>query len=124
MTTARRNLGDAGERYAERRLSEQGWQILDRNWRGDSGEVDLVADDGECVVFVEVKTRRGESHGRAEETITPSKSARLIQLGAQYVSEHSEIEDRFWRIDLVAITLDRAGRISRFTHIQDACLDE
>lgn len=124
MTRSRLDLGDAGERYAERRLADVGWRILDRKWRGETGEIDLIADDGESIVFVEVKTRRGESHGRAEETISPAKAVRLLQLGEEFVAGHPQHEDRFWRVDLVAITLDRSGRIARYTHIRDACLDE
>jgi putative endonuclease len=124
MTDGRKRLGDAGERYAERQLSEQGWRVRDRKWRCREGELDLVAERGRLLAFVEVKTRRGESHGKAEESVSSSRCDRLLDLAAIYVSEHPDLDDRLWRVDLIAITLDRAGSVVRYTHIEDACLDE
>jgi putative endonuclease len=124
VSTPRTRLGDSGERFAEQRLLESGWKILARKWRGVGGEVDLIADQGELIVLVEVKTRRGESHGRAEEAVSGAKCARLIQLGQQFIESDTEFENRFWRVDLIAITLDRNGRVARYSHIEDACLDE
>ena len=124
MSNPRVRLGDAGERYAERRVTELGWRIISRKWRGASGEIDLVADQGDLIVFIEVKTRRGETHGRAEESVSQSKCARLIQLGLEFLDQFPEYEERFWRVDLIAITIDGSGRIARYTHIEDVCLDE
>lgn len=118
--TERRKLGDAGERYAERLLTRTGWRILDRQWRGSKGEIDLVALDGDVLVLVEVKTRRGARMGTAEEAVSPAKAGRLIALGAEYVATHPAYVDLFWRIDLVAITLDTSDTVERVTHIQNA----
>ncbi|HET9014792.1 MAG TPA: YraN family protein [Thermomicrobiaceae bacterium] len=118
--TARGRLGDAGERLTERRLSERGWQILDRKWRAAGGEIDLVALDGSVLVFVEVKTRRGNARGAAEEAVGPAKAARLLRLGEEYLAAHPDLADRLWRVDLVAITLDRAGAVERVSHIESA----
>jgi putative endonuclease len=120
----RLRLGDAGERLAERELSSRGWTILARKWRGSAGEVDLIADDGDMLVFVEVKTRRGESHGRAEESVRRSQCGRLLLLGEEFIQTHPEHDQRFWRVDLVAITIDHNGAVARTTHIENACLDE
>ena len=124
MTRARKHLGEHGERYVARMLADGGWHLIDTNWRGAAGEVDIIADDGQAIVFVEVKTRRGESMGRAEESITPAKARRLLELASEYVSLHPGLDGRYWRIDLAALTLDRSGRIVRYSHIRDACLDE
>ena len=124
MSSRNIRLGDAGERYAARTLQQRGWTLIDEKWRGSGGEIDLVADDGDQIVFVEVKTRRGDSRGSAEESVSASKCSRLIRSGLEYIDAHPALEDRFWRVDLVAITLDGAGRIVRYTHIADACLDE
>jgi putative endonuclease len=124
MSNSRIRLGDSGERYAERRLHELGWDVIARKWRGPSGEVDLIADQGDLIVFIEVKTRRGEIRGRAEESVSPAKCGRLIRLGQEFIEEHPGYEARFWRVDLIAITLNHAGRIERYAHIEDACLDE
>jgi len=115
----RRRLGDAGERHAARVLAARGWRILDRQWRGEAGEIDLVALDGDVLVLVEVKTRRGDRFGAAEEAVSPAKAARLLALGEEYVAAHPEHSERVWRIDLVAITLDARGAVERLTHLPD-----
>lgn len=124
MTTPRQRLGDSGERMAERHLESLGWTILARKWRGSPGEIDLIADAGDLIVFVEVKTRRGESHGRAEEAVSPAKCGRLILLGQQFLATDEALSDRFWRVDLMAITLGPKGSVIRVNHIEDVCRDE
>jgi putative endonuclease len=120
MTTARTKLGSVGEHHARLILERKGMTFVDSNWRAPSGEIDLVMRDGELLVMVEVKVRRGERAGTAEESISPAKAARLLATGEWYVSEHPEHADRPWRIDLVAITLDTRGVVARVHHIEDA----
>lgn len=122
MTSNRVALGDAGERLAERRLVALSWQIIERKWRVRGGEIDLIALDGDELVFVEVKTRRGSPRGTAEEAVDARKAARLIALGEQYVGEHPEYAERFWRVDIVAITIDRRGAVDRYSHLRNACV--
>jgi putative endonuclease len=122
VTSPRVALGDAGERLAERRLVTLGWSIIDRKWRVRGGEIDLIALDGDELVFVEVKTRHGNPLGTAEEAVDARKAARLIALGEQYVIQHPEHGERFWRVDIVAITLDRSGAVERFSHLRNACV--
>lgn len=117
----RRRLGQWGEQVAAVHLEAIGYQILTRNWRCRGGEIDLVARDGEVVVFVEVKTRRGRDYGAPEEALTPRKAQRLIQLGQQYVADH-DLDDTGWRIDLVAVELDEQGLMLRCDHIPNAVL--
>jgi putative endonuclease len=112
-------MGNAGEDLACRYLSRKGYVLVQKNWRCQRGEIDLVMLDGDCLVFVEVKTRRGAAAGAAEEAISVAKARRLLASGDWYVMEHPEHGDRFWRIDLVAITLER-HRVERVTHIANA----
>jgi putative endonuclease len=91
--TPRRLLGDAGERYAERLLSDRGWRIIDRKWRGRRGELDLIALDGEMLVVIEVKTRRGSWYGSDEEAVSPSKATRLVDLATKYIASHPGYAD-------------------------------
>lgn len=72
--TSRQLLGAAGEGHARRYLEVREYSLVARNWRGERGEIDLVMIDGHELVFVEVKTRRGDTWGRAEEAVTPIKS--------------------------------------------------
>ncbi len=80
----------------------------------------MVMRDGEEAVFVEVKTRHGEGMGRAEEAITTVKGRRLLAAAEWFLAERPELAEVIWRVDLVAITLDRAGGIDRLTHVTNA----
>jgi putative endonuclease len=118
--TARQGLGAAGEGHARRYLERQGYRFLTANWRCPFGELDLVMRDGDMLVFVEVKTRRGERRGLAEESVTSAKRRRLLLAAQWFLSEHPELAASIWRIDLVAITLETSGAVARLTHIADA----
>ena len=80
-------VGAYGERLAARYLIDSGMQILDRNWRCDQGEIDIVATDGTCLVIVEVKTRRTLAFGAPVEAVTPVKAARLRRLAGCWLAE-------------------------------------
>ena len=115
---ARRGLGALGEELAARRLAAAGYEIVTRNWRCQAGELDLVARQGECLVLVEVRTRRGKALGPPEESITPAKRARLVTLAETYVQAVDWPGD--WRIDVVAVELDSGGRLLRVDHYENA----
>ncbi|MCP4427007.1 MAG: YraN family protein [Chloroflexi bacterium] len=116
----RKKLGQWGESVAAHHLEAQGYEIIARNWRCRQGEIDLVAQAGDELVFVEVKTRRGRAMGTPEEGLTPHKSRKLLQLGQLYVAENELDVD--WRIDLVAVELDKSGKLLRCDHIPNAVL--
>ena len=117
--TERRRLGAFGERVAKAHLEAKGYRILETNFRVREGEVDIVAQQGDVVVFVEVKTRRGEAMGSAVEAIGRRKAQRLLQVAEAFDQQHPELPpDR--RIDLIAIDLDAAGRVVSLQHIESA----
>lgn len=120
MTTRddRRGLGRRGEDLAARHLTDKGYEIVARNWRCETGELDLVVKDNECLAFVEVRTRRGRAMGSPEESVTGTKQARLITLGEAYVQAHDWEGD--WRIDVVAVEMDLGGRLLRLDHYENA----
>ena len=120
MTTPRRGLGTAGEHHARRYLEARGMRHIESNWRCPSGELDLVMLDGDELVFVEVKIRHGEEMGRAEEGVSAAQSRRLLRAGEIYVARHPDMHELVWRIDLIAITLDRSGAVSRVNHMPNA----
>ncbi len=120
---ARKNLGESGERVAALLLESRGYQILTRNYRTRTGELDLVAKDSDGLAFIEVRTRRGDDYGTPEESLTPRKRARLVALAYQYLQAHPAYADCAWRIDLVAIQLDRAHRLARVDVIKGAVED-
>jgi putative endonuclease len=105
----RRNaLGRYGERVAARHLTEQGMVLLDRNWRCDAGEIDLVLRDGAVLVVCEVKTRTSDVCGTPHEAITPAKLDRLKRLGVLWADAH-DVRPAETRIDLVAVRRPRRG---------------
>jgi putative endonuclease len=116
----RAGLGLAGEDLAARRLQRAGYAILARRWRCPAGELDIVARDGDCLVFVEVRARRGLARGAAVESITPAKAARLAQLAELYLAAHPDLGQPDWRIDLVAVQLDATGRLLGVEHLVSA----
>ena len=105
-------VGRYGERVAARHLEQLGMELLDRNWRGTAGELDLVARDGDLLVAVEVKTRSGTGFGHPAEAVTPAKLGRIRRLTGQWLAERAAVHGpRFAgiRVDVVAVVLPRAG---------------
>ena len=115
--TDRAGLGAFGERVARERLARDGLRVLAANVRLPSGEVDLVATDGSDLVCVEVRTRRAGVPGVAAETLGPAKLQRMWRCAMEYC-ESSNIEPEAARLDLVAIDLDRSGRVVSVEHFR------
>jgi len=111
-------VGAYGERLAARYLTESGMQILDRNWRCDQGEIDIVAMDDTCLVIVEVKTRRSLAFGSPVEAVTAVKAARLRRLAASWLADHRSQVDSVVdvRIDVVGV-LRPANGPARIEHL-------
>ena len=102
MTMQRQALGKSGEDLAVEELERRGYAILDRRYRTRHGEIDVVARDGECIVFVEVKARRTAEFGRAAEAVTPAKQRRLASMATDYLARH-HLHLSPCRFDVVAI---------------------
>lgn len=109
QVAARQGLGRTGERLAAEELSRQGYHILEKNFRSSYGEIDLVAEDEQDLIFVEVKTRRGSDFGLPEEAVTSRKQQKIIQVASYYLDLHA-CSQRSWRIDVVAVQLDKGGK--------------
>lgn len=107
---ARGALGRYGEELAARRLAETGMTVLQRNWRcGRSGEIDIVARDGDVLVVCEVKTRRGGGFQHPMAAVTPEKAERLRGLAERWIQAHGGAPPGGVRIDLVGVVLPRRG---------------
>ena len=119
MTTHRIRLGKWGEGVASRFLQEKGYVLLAANYPCRWGEVDIVAQEGEELVFVEVRTRRGVEFGTPEESVTAAKARKLIATAQEFLQEHDQV-NAGWRIDLIAIRLDGDRRVQDITHLRHA----
>ena len=106
---ARQLLGRKGEQMAAEALRERGYRIVEHNFRCRYGEIDLIAEEKDDLVFVEVKTRRGTAFGRPEEAVTLTKRRKLVEVASYYLDLHNE-GDRSWRIDVVAIDFNQDGK--------------
>nr|WP_307544383.1 YraN family protein [Streptomyces sp. V3I8] len=110
MSKARSALGRYGEDLAARRLTDAGMRILQRNWRaGRTGEIDIVAQDGDALVVCEVKTRRAGSFEHPMSAVTPVKARRLRGLAERWLQEHGGAPPGGVRIDVVGVVLPDRG---------------
>lgn len=115
----RRDLGMLGERIARGFLEGNGYSIIETNYRCPEGEVDIVAQIGDTLVFVEVRTKSSRRYGTPEESITPLKKQRLRAVAAHYGQNRPNLPSA-WRIDVLAIQMGRNGRVSRLELIENA----
>jgi putative endonuclease len=115
----RKSTGILGEKLAQNFLKKKGYKILETNYRCHQGEIDIVACQKDCLVFVEVRTRSNLEFGTPEESITVSKMRHLVQSAQHYRQNHNKSPDS-WRIDLVAIELDANQKLKRIDLIENA----
>ena len=112
MSTSKedKELGAKGEKAAAEFVERIGMEVIERNWKGKSGEVDLIARDDDALVFIEVKTRRATDKGHPEEAIDAAKQKRYIKLAGEYLAklDDAEVEVRFDAISILVIEEDRA----------------
>ena len=113
-------LGARGERIAAAYLTDVGLRVLDRNWRCRDGELDIVAREGDALVFCEVKTRRGVGYGHPVEAVTPAKRRRLRTLAQRWLAAHDEHAPEL-RFDVVGVLVRRTGP-ALVTHLRAAFL--
>ncbi len=115
----RREVGNLGEKLAADFLQKNGYCVLETNYRCPEGEIDIVASCKDCLIFVEVRTKRGVQFGSPEESITRAKMARLRAVAAHYRQAHVNLPDS-WRIDVVAVELSHKQEVRRIELIENA----
>ena len=116
----KRETGQLGEELACRELKKKGYRIVERNYRCRYGEIDVVTQKKGCLVFVEVRSKRGTAFGTPEESMTTQKKQRLTASAMNYLEEHAGLPEN-WRVDFVAVDLDASGeRASRIEIIENA----
>ncbi|MBN1369119.1 MAG: YraN family protein [Dehalococcoidaceae bacterium] len=117
MTT--RQTGKTGEKIAAEYLLKNGYRILARNYTSRLGEIDIVAEYGNELVVVEVRTKTGASFGLPEESITRSKQRKLITM-AEYYRKANPGGPEDYRIDVIAVTLGTGDKVTGIKHIPNA----
>ena len=114
---ARGKLGSDGEDIACAYLESLEYEVLERNYRCDGGEIDIVAGRNETIVFCEVKTRRTDRWGEPSEAVNFQKQARIRRLGARWLAEHG-VRPGSVRFDVISLVVDENGPHLR--HFEDA----
>lgn len=114
-----RQAGNRAEQLAARYLDQRGLKLLQRNYRCRAGEIDLIARDGEALVFIEVRLRNNPTHGAAVETVTPAKQRRIIRSANHFLLQNPVFSDIPCRFDVLGIRADDEGTC-RFSWIKDA----
>ena len=113
-----KTLGDFGEEVAADSLRAKGYRILARNWRTSAGEIDIIAEQNDVIVFVEVKTRTSDLYGTPQDAITQNKRRRIIRSSLVYLTE-KDLLDRDWRVDMVAILCGRNWVVTNVEHYEN-----
>lgn len=103
---SKKEIGDKGEELAVRHLKKQGYRILERNFSvPKTGEIDIVATDGEYLCFVEVRLRSRRDFGTPAQTVTPAKQRRIIRTAMCYITER-RLENSYIRFDVAEVSGD------------------
>lgn len=110
------SVGKYGERVAARHLVDQGYEILETNWRGAAGELDIIARNGKLAVIVEVKTRRGLEFGHPATAVGARKLARMKALAMQWLSQQREFYPDV-RFDVISVVCSKRGA-AKVEHLQ------
>ncbi|HRF96932.1 MAG TPA: YraN family protein [Aggregatilineales bacterium] len=119
MTTHKQTTGKLGESLAVDYLQKNGYRIITTNWRCQWGEIDIIAHDGQEVVFIEVKTCHSANTESAFENMTPAKMRKFIRSAYTYADMNQIL---IWRIDAIAIALNRSSS-PIIEHVQNAFTD-
>lgn len=116
------SVGRHGEDIAAAWLNEHGYVIVERNYRRRFGEVDIIAEQGEYLVFIEVKTRSSSRFGAPFEAVTMRKQQQLSRIADDYLLHHGQA-DKLCRFDCVAVTLEpgKPPRVDVIVNAFDAC---
>ncbi len=116
----RKQIGKLGEQLAVQFLLQKDWRIVAENWRNRHGELDLVAQDGHVLVFLEVRTRRAAAHfGTALESVDARKQQQ-VRATARFYLQANGLWDMPIRFDVIGITLDEDGQLVQIEHVEAA----
>lgn len=118
MTHERKKLGQEGEDLACGFLLSKNYKILERNFKSHIGEIDIIAQDKNELVFVEVKTKIGQNWGLPQEMVNKKKQKKLVRVSLGYLQEKN-ISNQTWRIDVIGISMNQ-GKVEKLEHFKNA----
>ena len=104
LTKERLDLGSLGERLALKKIKRMGYKCIEKNYRCSLGEIDLIAKDRDCLVFIEIKTRRGRTIGYAKEAVTPKKIRQISKVALTYMKANNCCDTKA-RFDVIAVNI-------------------
>ena len=117
MSAATQEFGELGERIAERWLRRHGWRVVQRRFRTGHRDIDLVVEQGDLVVFVEVKARRGAEFGDPVEAVNWNKQRQLVRSASVWIDRHGRPSESY-RFDVVGVLVE--GERVRVRHVANA----
>ncbi|MBI5754178.1 YraN family protein [Candidatus Peregrinibacteria bacterium] len=115
-------IGKLGESHAEKFLISLGYQIIGKNFHTRFGEIDLIAIDPATprhLVFLEVKTRTSDLFGAPQESISPQKIGKIIKTAIQFKNSSTGNLPRIWRIDAIAVKLNKSLQLIDLKHFKN-----
>jgi len=116
----RTDFGFWAEDQTAQYLTDKGYQILGKNYRKPWGEIDLIAQKGELLIFIEVKANKKELPGfEPENRINPEKLKRLNRAIETYLAAKKYSENQEWQIDVIALTLDKDRGVAKIKHFKN-----
>ena len=126
MPSPKRKIGDIGEEVAVKYLERKGFRILERNYLRKWGEIDIIAEKGQLLSFIEVKSVSRESGSREtyrpEENVHPAKLKRLHRAIQTYLLDRKVPDSREWRVDVACVYLDFSTRKAKVEMLENIIL--
>ena len=120
MMDKRKDTGNIGEDIVAKKKKEKGYEIIERNFRCKLGEIDIIAQDKEEIVFIEVKTRKILSYGNPADSVNEPKQKHIYKAAEYYLLINNKL-DNFTRIDVIEVYLNNSGY--KINHMKKAIID-
>lgn len=118
------NIGSWGEEIACNYIIKNGMTVISRNYRSKFGEIDIIARNDNCIVFIEVKTRKNNLYGNASEYVTRKKQEKIILTAQEYIGSDIDTEMRFDVIEVYYYEYLTKPNVKRINHIKNAFISE
>ena len=122
-TLSRKEIGALGERHAARALRAKGFRLLEANYRRKQGELDLIARDGDTLVFVEVRTRTSTAHSTPLDSVNAKKQEQVMRI-ARYYRRDRRLDECYCRYDVVEVIATPDGKVIAVNHFPGAFIGE